>query len=135
MENLVFEAPSGRPDDPPGRLAATTLFPYTDPKQGFALLVTFEAKIKVYLGSPHAGFGDVSASVPFFLFHQPDDNKEGSVEWGDEGVNAVPSAVRPAPRMIRQVVMSLQKDEDSARRKKKRTKKSILVKGGPLLST
>ena len=44
LENLVFEAPSCR-EETHDRLAPTTLFPYTDPKQGFAILVTYEAKV------------------------------------------------------------------------------------------
>lgn len=42
-ENLVFEAPSGRESEQ--QLSATTIFPYTDPKEGFAILVSYEAKV------------------------------------------------------------------------------------------
>lgn len=47
-ENLVFEAPSNRGESE--RLSATTIFPYTDPKEGFAILVSYEAKVKRYIG-------------------------------------------------------------------------------------
>ena len=42
-ENLVFEASSNRGEKE--RLSATTIFPYTDPKEGFAIMVSYEAKV------------------------------------------------------------------------------------------
>lgn len=44
-ENLVFEASSNRGEKE--RLSATTIFPYTDPKEGFAILVSYEAKVNM----------------------------------------------------------------------------------------
>ncbi|KAK4027074.1 hypothetical protein OUZ56_016093 [Daphnia magna] len=79
-ENLVFEASTNRGEVE--RLSASTIFPYTDPKEGFAILVSYEAKIKVYMGgsqfqSVRSTLGEVSARVPFFLFHQtPRENIE-----------------------------------------------------------
>ena len=43
-ENLVYEAP-GHDERETDRLSATTIFPYTDPKEGFAIMVSYEAKV------------------------------------------------------------------------------------------
>ena len=42
--NLVFEASTARYEEFE-RMASTTIFPYTDPKEGFAILVSYEAKV------------------------------------------------------------------------------------------
>ncbi|EFX75307.1 hypothetical protein DAPPUDRAFT_306848 [Daphnia pulex] len=102
-ENLVFEASVNRGDKE--RLSATTIFPYTDPKEGFAILVSYEAKIKVYMGgsrqfqSVRSTLGEVSARVPFFLFHQTPreniENEDATVEVPNNQVVSKP------PRMVR----------------------------------
>jgi len=43
-ENMVFEASTTRNEEFK-RMASTTIFPYTDPKEGFAILVSYEAKV------------------------------------------------------------------------------------------
>ncbi|KAI9563806.1 hypothetical protein GHT06_011272 [Daphnia sinensis] len=98
-ENLVFEASTNRGEVE--RLSATTIFPYTDPKEGFAILVSYEAKIKVYMGgsqfqSVRSTLGEVSARVPFFLFHQtPRENIEL-----EESASAANPVAKPH-RMVR----------------------------------
>ena len=44
-ENLVYEAAGHNERSADHRLSATTIFPYTDPKEGFAILVSYEAKV------------------------------------------------------------------------------------------
>lgn len=46
-ENLVYEAP-GHNERETDRLSATTVFPYTDPKEGFAIMVSYEAKVSAW---------------------------------------------------------------------------------------
>jgi len=47
----------------------TTVFPYTHPMDGFAILVSYEIKIKAYLSSVVEGA--VSATVPMLMLHVP----------------------------------------------------------------
>lgn len=56
-ENMIFEASTSRNEEFE-RMASTTVFPYTDPKEGFAILVSYEAKVlslknAVYIQKPY----------------------------------------------------------------------------------
>ena len=49
-DNLVYE-PSTIRGEEIEKMASTTLFPFTDPKEGFAILVTYEAKVEISINN------------------------------------------------------------------------------------
>ena len=117
-QGVVFEDVQNEERATAARVAATTVIPYNEPRDGLAIVVGYAAKTQLFLGTRVQGIttSTVTARTSFFLFHQTPETQENDanahqqqqqqqqeqrkIASGQAGPSNQPTAPYP-PRMIR----------------------------------